>query len=482
MLGRAGPLVLARLFAAGLTFAIPLVLARVLNLEDYGTYKQLILISTTLYMVLPFGMAQSLYFFIPRTEERRAYFFQTLVFLAVAGLAAVGLIFTFADVLASRFSNPGIFEHRVPLALYAGALIAGFPLEISLTSQGRTTLSAKSYLFWDGLRTAAMVIPILLGFGLSGLMVSLAGLMGLRLLVTWIAMMKLSGGPVFRPALFWSQVAYAAPFGAAMCLNYPQQAAHQYMVSATVAPELFALYAVGCFQLPLVDLLYTPTSEVLMVQLGENEKRGEQHLDVAAFRQATANLAYAFLPLGAFLFAAAPELISTLFGAKFLPAVPLFRISVLGTVMAILPMDGVLRARNQTRHIFRSYLVKALVTVPMVYFGVKTFGMMGGLGSWAIAELVGKGLLLSRIPAALSTTLRAAIPWSALWKAGLAAVAAAAVVALLRQISPPAVSPSRVVPLLAAGTLFATGYVGVLWLTGVRPTALLSSLRRRRLA
>jgi len=47
-------------------------------------------------------------------------------------------------------------------------LIAAFPLEISLTSQGKTRLSAKSYLVWDGLRTAAMVVPILLGWGIHG--------------------------------------------------------------------------------------------------------------------------------------------------------------------------------------------------------------------------------------------------------------------------------------------------------------------------
>ena len=37
-LGKAGPLVLARLFTAGLTLSIPLVLARVLTLAEYGTY------------------------------------------------------------------------------------------------------------------------------------------------------------------------------------------------------------------------------------------------------------------------------------------------------------------------------------------------------------------------------------------------------------------------------------------------------------
>ena len=89
-LGKAGPLVLARLFTAGLTVSIPLVLARVLALEEYGTYYQLFLIATTLYMVLPFGVVQSLYYFLPRAEEKRPWLGQTLFFMSGAAVGATG--------------------------------------------------------------------------------------------------------------------------------------------------------------------------------------------------------------------------------------------------------------------------------------------------------------------------------------------------------------------------------------------------------
>ena len=76
------------------------------------------------------------------------------------------------------------------------------------------------------------------------------------------------------------------PFGAAMALAIPQQNAHLYMVAGAVAPAVYALYRVGCFQLPVVDLLYTPTSEVLMVRLGELDKQGRLEEGVVAFREA----------------------------------------------------------------------------------------------------------------------------------------------------------------------------------------------------
>ncbi len=489
-LGKAGPLVLARLLGAGLTFCIPFVLARVLGKEEYGTYFQLFLIATTLYYVLPFGVVQSLYYFVPRADEKRPWLGQTLLYMSGAGLVAGGLVWTLLGPVARQFNNPALLEFRAPLAAYTALLLGAFPLEISLTSQGRTKHSAFLYAVSEVVRTAAMVVPCLLGFGLHGMMLAVAGFALVRFVAAWVVVPR-GTGPLLRPGLWREQLVYAAPFGLAMAVAIPQQNAHLYMVAGAVAPALYAVYRVGCSQLPLVDLLYTPTSEVLMVRLGELEKQGRLEEGVVAFREAAGKLAFAFLPFAAFLFAAAPEFIGTFYTAEYLPAVPIFRVSVLGVVLAILPMDGVLRARGHTRSILHSYLLKAAVTVPLVWVGVKQFGLMGAVVSWALAELVGKFSLLVRVPAALSPPDRAlrirdVIPWRELGKASLAAVAAAAGVFLLRASTVHAWGglPEgflwRALPLALAGLLFALGYVGVLYATGVRPLSVIASLRSRR--
>lgn len=482
-LGRAGPLVLARLGTALLTISIPLVLARWMALREYGTYKQLFLVSQTLSYVLPLGMAQSLYFFIPRSDRKRPYFVQTIAFMTVTGvLAALGL-FALEGVIGRAFSNPDLASYRWEQAVYVICFMASYSLEISLTTQGKTRHSAVVYLVSDTLRAAAMVVPVLLGYGLKGLMVAVAGFAVVRYLCAWAVMLRSGEGPAFDRRLFMSQLLYALPFGAAMLVAIPQQYAHQYVVSSSVSPELFAIYAVGCFQLPVVDLLYTPTSEVLMVRLGELDKEGRGEEGVGAFREATAKLALAFFPLAAFLFAAAPDLIEALFGARFAAAAPLFRVSVVGVALATMPMDGVLRARNQTRWLFWAYAAKAAVTVPLVWVGVRRFGMMGAIGSWAVAEAFGKGMLLARMPKALGASLRRCIPWRQLGRASACAAAAACGVAVVRALARPAyaVLPAgvlwRALPLAAGGVLFGVSYLVALRLAGVRPLSVLASLR-----
>ena len=128
------------------------------------------------------------------------------------------------------------------------------------------------------------------------MMATLTAFAALRLVAAWIMMLGGARGPLFDRRLFAGQLAYALPFGLAMLVAIPQQYAHQYVVASAVAPALFAIYAAGCFDPPFVDLLYTPTGEVLMVRLGALEKQGRAGESVAAFREASGHLARYLLP------------------------------------------------------------------------------------------------------------------------------------------------------------------------------------------
>jgi O-antigen/teichoic acid export membrane protein len=482
-LGRAGPLVVARLCASVVTACIPLVLARMMDLSQYGTYKQLFLISQTLSYVLPLGMAQALYFFIPRADVKRPYFVQTLAFLTVMGAIAAAALIWLEGRIASAFSNPELPDYRVEQSVYLACWMASYTLEISLTSQGKTRQAALVYLVSDALRAAAMIIPAALGYGVKGVMTGAALLAVVRYAAAWIAMLFSGAGPMFDRRLFVSQLAYALPFGAAMLVAIPQQYAHQFVVSSTVAPAAFAIYAVGCFQLPIVDMLYTPTTEVLMVRVGELEKLGRIREGVLAFREAAAKLALAFFPLGAFFMAAAPEFIAALFGPNFAAATPLFRISLLGVALAVFPLDGVLRARGQTRHLLASYAVKAAVTVPLLLVVVKAgYGMLGAISAWALAEVCGKAMLFARVPRALSdpgapVSASQCIPWVELGRAALASTGAACAVIAIRT---PMRMASAWPKLVVASAVFAVGYLAMLRLVGLRPLNVLQSLRPSR--
>src|SRR5947209_5999181 len=70
ILGQAGPLLLGRMGATALAFALPLILTRLLPQAEFGTYKQIWLVVQTGYFMLQLGITSSLYYFVPRRDGR----------------------------------------------------------------------------------------------------------------------------------------------------------------------------------------------------------------------------------------------------------------------------------------------------------------------------------------------------------------------------------------------------------------------------
>ncbi len=411
LLSQATPLLVGRGFSAALSFALPLVLARRLDATGYGTYKQIFLISNTAFYLLQLGMAQSLYYFVPRsedTETRRTFVAQTYLFLAVAGaVAAVAMVFL-AGPFARAMSNPELVPLAPLTALMTWLLIATAALEIQLTAEGRLVAAGLAYGVLDAVRVSFALVPILFGAGLSGFLWGSIAALAIRAAIG-VGLVWRGSWPQLSWQRFRDQLGYALPFGAAMLLSIPQQQFHQYAVGWSVDPATFALYTVGCFQIPIVNLLYSPVSDVLQVRLAKlaiSDSRGA----LALLHEAVDWLAFFFLPLSIGLVASAPELIPALFTDRYAAAVPLFRLAVLAVPLAALPLDGVLRARGNTRYLFRFYFAKLAITVPAVLLGIRV-GLLGAIAATTTVEVFTRIMMLARVRHDLNLTWRELLPW-----------------------------------------------------------------------
>ena len=76
-------------FDHAMQFLLPLVLVRCLDTATFGEYRLLWLAVGTIMSFATLNMCGTLYYFVPRSEPRgkRLYVHQTLVFLALSGLA-----------------------------------------------------------------------------------------------------------------------------------------------------------------------------------------------------------------------------------------------------------------------------------------------------------------------------------------------------------------------------------------------------------
>lgn len=446
-----------RLLAFGGTFIIPLVLARVFDQAQFGTYKQLLLVFTVLYAAVPLGMSESLYYFLPSEPKRAgAYVANTMIFLAAAGLGSLALLAAGSGWLARELGNADVRPYLVRVGAFVGLMLVTAPLETVMIARRRCGPAAWTYAASDLARAALLVIPAALTGSLFWLFDG-ALLFAIARLGFTLAYLRRELGQDLRPDLgaLRAQLAYALPFGAAALVSIAQDSYHQYAVSTRFGVAAFAVYAVGCLQVPIVDFIAGPAGNVVMVRMSELRQSPDRVLEL--WHDTTRQLALVFVPLVVLLEVVARDLIVGLYTPLYAESVAIFRLWCLSILFSALQTDAVLRVHARTRFILVLNLLRLALIVSTIGGAVHALGILGAALVTVAALALGKALALVRIAWLTGSGLRRVLPWGRL--AGILVVSLAAAGPALLVAGGLDLPP--LVRLVAASAIYALAYLAL---------------------
>jgi O-antigen/teichoic acid export membrane protein len=410
--GPAVRLVAGRVLGGVVSFAIPVVLARVLLPTAFGTYKQLFLIYMTLYGVAQVGAAESLYYFVPRKPaDAPRSIANSISTLALAGTLCLAVLVVEKDSVANWMGNPAIATELPLLALFLTLTLISAAFEIVIVSRNEPAKAAIVYALSDIGRTASFVIPAIAFKSVHAVLIGGVVFAALRVVAMLGYFWSVFGRSIrFDGALWRQQWAYALPFAVAVGIDVIQANAHQWVVATRFDAAAFAIYAVGCLQIPLVDLICTSTANVMMVKLAEVTVRS----DGAALRiwhDTTVKLASLMFPLAALLFLTARAVIVILFTKTYLAAVPILRVWCLMVVPYAFAVDGVLRAHARTRFLLVMNVVRLVFIVGLVGWLISGFGIVGAVLATLAGTVVVKMMAIVQIAGVMRVGLSEVLPW-----------------------------------------------------------------------
>jgi O-antigen/teichoic acid export membrane protein len=447
------------------TFFIPIVLARIFDQAEFGTYKQAFLIYATLYYIAQFGMAESLFYFLPLAHrEGGRYAANSLLILVVAGLTGLALLGT-TGAQISQWLNNGALAPLIPsVALYLLLTMAASILEIVLMARKRYVWAAWAYGASDVLRAVCFIVPAVATGRLEWLFLGAVAFAALRVGTTLLYLRREFGSDLrLDRRLLGRQLAYAGPFGLAVLVEIVQANLHQYAVSYHFDAATFAIYAVGCVQPPLLDFVATPTGNVMMVRMREAFSEGRPDAAMAVWHRTCQQLALLLFPLAGLQVVAAREIIVTLFTTSYLASVPIFMIWSTAIVLSAVLTDGVLRVHADTRCLLLLNVIRLLLVAGLITAFLAAFNLPGAALVTILATAVTKGLALARMKTLLRVGVSELLPWRTLG-ATLAAASAACVPALLLK-SQLTAGPLPV--LVATAAVYGGTYCALVWTLGV---------------
>ena len=144
----------------------------------------------------------------------------------------------------------------------------------------------------------------------------------------------------------------------------------QYVVSHLFDPATFAIFAVGCLQIPLVDFAASPTSDVMMVKMQERLAEGRMQALLEIWHDTTWKLALLFFPLAVFLMVDAREVIVFLFTKRYASSAPIFTVWCAMILLTTFQVDGVMRVFAQTRFLLALNLMRLAIVAGLIQWSL----------------------------------------------------------------------------------------------------------------
>lgn len=437
--GQALWLLFAKTLAFILSFALPLLLVRRLNQHEFGLYKQAFLVIGTAVALLPLGFAISAFYFLPREEpaRQRQVVLNILLFNTAVGIIACLVLALRPSLLAVMFKSSELATHAPLIGVVIMLWIIASFLEFIAIAHQEPKLATVFIVVAQFTKTSLLLVATLVYASVGALIYAAVIQGGLQTIILLFYLQ--SRFPGFWKHFEWPmlrrQLAYALPLGLAAMLGIVQMDLHNYIVSYHFDAATFAIYAIGCFQLPLVNILSESVGSVMISRVSYLQRVGDHREVVWLTARAMRKLAAIFFPVYALLLIVGREFITVLFTERYLASVPIFVINLTLLPFSIFVLDPVMRAYAEHRY-FHLKVRPLLITILFValWYGTKHMGLVAAIAIMVSVTIFERLLTAYKVARIVGLTWADWALFKDIGKLAGAALVAGVVAALVRSL------------------------------------------------
>lgn len=312
---------------------------------------------------------------IQRPRITEAHLSTAFWFNAVIGVGLTLLQIALAPLLAGWLHQPSVTPLIQLVALAYTLSLSTVPMAILERSMKfRTVAIVEMFSSWTAL--ACAVVGAFMGFGAYAL---IGQILIFNVLLSASALLAARWWPRVRPTAaalkdLWSVSIW---FTLGNLIGYWGQSADTLALGRTQSTAQVGYYnrGINLMQLPMRHLggvLTRVTTPALSYMQSDVER------SKAAWLRSATLMGLVSFPVCLGMAAAAPALVRTLWGATWIPVVPLLQVLSLAGIAwsLVVAAEGLLMARGRAKTFFWLSIVSSVVTIALVLFGVR-YGAIG---------------------------------------------------------------------------------------------------------
>ncbi len=370
---RGAVLASARLLNQALALLSPLMLVRLLEISEYGRYRQFMATAMFITSLAGFALSANLNYLIARTPQRQSVDITNacLLMLAVSVVSSLVIVILRDWIVPPEIANAWLLlavyvflflnlEVLVSYWLAHGQSVQVMIYTLIMTVWRLGTLLAAT--FW--LRDVQMIfVTIVCAEALKNLWI-----------YVWL---RRRGLLVFRwdSEAMREQVRLVAPLGAGSVL-YKLNDFGKVVVGNQLGPVPLAIYTTAAYQVPLVNIVQGALADVIFPDMVKRSKRDPAQ-GLLLWKRAQVLVFAAICPAWLLLTYFAEPVVRLLFTDAYVEAVPYFQVFLLMMVRQCFVFSTPLRSIADNASFAHANLVALLINAGLIVALMPKFGLWG---------------------------------------------------------------------------------------------------------
>jgi O-antigen/teichoic acid export membrane protein len=413
---------ITRLMNQGLLLISPILLTRLLSVEEFGQYREFLLYATVLEVIAGYNIFTSLLRFVAHQPEHRQQFVDQalLMTLGTSTLVVVG-----TAVLNWIFDGALVGHYMVPIGVYVFVYVNFDYWENMWLAQRRV---AAVFAYTSGRLIARMLTVVTAAWltsDVQAIIWSLISLEALRFLASLFMWTRYRHRGQRRLESGWrEQLRFCGPSGAAHVLVGLNRSMSSLCVAKLLGPIGLAHYTIGTYMRPVITVLRNSLSDALLPEMSLQQRSQQPGDPLLLWRRMTIVAAILLIPTAVLLARFADTIVVTVFSEAYRIAVPVFQIYLLVLFREIVDFAVPLRAINRTAPLMYGNLVSLVMNAIFLAILLPTIGLLGAAVAFIIARVI-EGLYQAQQTAkAYGIAAHELVQWSDVGKVALAAALA----------------------------------------------------------
>lgn len=368
---------LGNLMSFGFVIISSMILSRYFNKEDYGTYKQVMYVYTTLLTVFTLGLPKAFSYFLPRVNLEKG---KSLVNKITLLFFILGIIFSISLFISSPLIAVVMKNNELNLAMRIFSpvpflMLPTMGLESIYATYRKTHISAIYSVLSKAFMLLCVALPVLLFK--CDYIVALWGFL-VASLFNFILAILLSYSPFKEIKTEDCKISYKEIFNYSLPLMLASiwgiliSSADQFFISRYFGAEVFADFSNGSFEIPIVGMIIGACSTVLtpLFSRMNNENLDPQISILPIWRNVFKKTAMLIYPIVIFCVFFSESIMIVLYGQKYISSADFFQIKVVVNFFTLISYSAVVMALGKVRFYSRAHALNAVLVISLEYLSV----------------------------------------------------------------------------------------------------------------